>query len=448
MKPHKFDVKTFLDEQGVRYSTGGGGREFILSQCPTCGKSNKFYISADEGKFICFSCVKVDSKMRGGPIGLVMLLADISFREAKKMVEGREFDISIKDDHIASLLNIEIDSFNFHQKNQTHEKSRGVLPDPIRIPRYMLKIDKVKFPEAWNYLKGRGITDESIQKMEIYISGLQTPYEAADVVGRNLSSEMKKKIISVIFEVFKAKVSVTDKEIEPFVKRFGLPIDLLKKITDAITTVKYRNRIVFCVSIKGYTFGWVARDYTLTSTLKVMNSPGPFKYFCLWNFDQVENSSEIVVCEGIVSAVKCGLHRGVATLGKMVTDEQLVLLQKTKAETIYICLDVDAQSEAIELKRRLLASFKNVYNISLPPVKLVKCSSCGTKNEFDLRLEKEILTCNCGFELKDSDLRLAVSKSEYKDSGDYSSEEMDVFINQAKDNDHDSFLLGSNIFDD
>jgi endogenous inhibitor of DNA gyrase (YacG/DUF329 family) len=443
-----FDVRVFLEESGVGFDQAGGGRELVLRSCPACGKANKFYVAADTGKFICFHCATIDPKMRGGPIGLVMLIGDVGFREAKKIVEGSEVNIPTSQDDASSALDLDLGGIDYHGARGARF-GRGVeAPGPIRIPKYMLKIDKLKFPEAWAYLASRGIPDGVIERLDAYVSGLQGPRDAAAIVGRALAEAEREKIVSVIYDVFRAKVDVTDETVGPFLRKRGLPPTLLESVTDAIVSVKYRSRVVFIVRSGGAAFGWVARDYTGQSSLKVMNSRGPFKYFCAWNFDQAQGSSEIVVCEGIVSAVKCGIHRSVATLGKLVTDEQVQLLKKSGARTAYVCLDVDAQKEAQELKRRLLPHFKNVYNVSLPPVRLLKCPACGKKGEW---LEGEAaasdFACPCGHEMSGQPLMAALAKSDYKDSGDYTIEEMSGFIAEARKKDGDTLLIGS-AFDD
>lgn len=450
MNSDDFEIKTFLDDNGIRYDTSSGGQEFVLDSCPSCGKSNKFYISADSGKFICFHCVTRNPKMRGGPIGLVMLLGDLSFREAKKLVEGREVDLPMKDDEISSLLKLPLSSFEFHQHGKKQSSSRSDVPDPLKIPRYMLRIDKEKFPTAWNYLKNRGLSAETIDRMDVYVSGLTTPMDAAAIIGKSSSAIVKRKITNVIYQFFKSKKEIIEKNVEPFLLKEGLSKDLAKQVTEAILTIKYKNRVIFMVRIENLIFGWVARDFTKQSKLKVMNSSGPFKYFCVWNYDnvKVKDKKEIVVAEGIVSAAKCGIDRSVATLGKYVTNEQIQLLKKTNAETIYICLDVDAQQEAMELKQRLLASFKNVYNVSLPPIKAIKCKGCGEVHDIDLRSDNSELKCKCGLTISGSSLREEILEADYKDAGDYSPEEMDVFIREAKELDVDSFLLGDSVFDD
>jgi hypothetical protein len=408
-KNPNFDLQAFLEEHGVGYREVSGGNEIILDQCPNCGKSNKFYISVDTCQFICFKCSGNDTKMKGGPINLVMLLGHLSFREAKRLVEGNEVDIPVKDDGISALLDVPFTSFEFHRDQNSKTKTVMPPPNPLRLPRYILPINREAFPEAYGYLESRGLSEEMIQQSNIYASGINSPQEAAEVVGKHLDQYQRKQMVSLIYYVFKNKVPITDVEIEKLLIERRLPAELTKRLTDAIWASKMRGRVIFPIKVQGYTFGWVARDFTKQSQLKVLNSSGPFKYYCVWNFDQVKDSETIVVCEGIISAIKCGAHRSVATLGKFVSDDQINLLRKTKANRIIICLDVDAQATAIELKRRLLPFFGEVFNLQLPAIKVGK---------------------------------------DYKDAGDYSVEEMDEFIKKAPELDTEGLLIGNMIIDD
>ena len=449
MKQVDFDIRNFLDEQGIEFKEASSGRQLTLAACPRCGKSNKFYISLEKGQFICHYCASRDEEMSGGIVSLVMLLGDIGFKEALKLVSGREVDIpAAQDDSISALLKLDIDAFTFHKQSAAYVPAEMEPPHPIRIPRYMLPIDKSTFPEAWAYLSGRGISDENIAKLGVYVSGLESVDHAARVVGKGCTPAEVKKITSCIYNVFKERIEVIDSKIEEELLKYRLNPDLAKKLTDAIVSIQNKGRIVFPVKIRGLIFGWVARDYTGQNKLKVRNSSGQFKYFCVWNYDQAQTSDELVICEGIVSAIKCGVGRSIATLGKMVTPQQLFTLKKMPAKTVYICLDPDAQREAIELKKRLLPLFKDVYNVSLPSVKLVKCLGCGKKHEVNTDNRPDSIQCACGQLMNGSELLELVNDADYKDAGDYSEEEMTGYINAAREEDPDGFLLGDSAFED
>jgi hypothetical protein len=448
MKQGDFDVKDFLDDRGIEYDEASSGRQVTLASCPSCGKSKKFYINLETGQFMCHYCASRNKEMSGGAISLVMLLGDLSKKEAFKLVMGREVDVAIQDDAVSSLLKVQIESFNFHKEGSGYQQAKLEPPTPIRVPIYMLPINKELFPEAWNYLTGRGIPEDIIPKLGVLVSGLDSVDQAARILTKDLEERDTKKAVDCMYQIFRDKIDIVDANVEKELIKAKLPKDLAKKMTDALLTLQNRGRIIFPVILRGHVFGWVARDITGQNQLKVRNSAGQFKFFCAWNFDQAQASEDLVICEGIVSAIKCGVDRTIATLGKIVTPQQLTTFKKMAAKSVFVCLDPDAQKEAMELKRRLIPMFKNVYNVSLPPLKLVKCPKCGVKHEVDTTKTPQALTCQCGHAMSQLTVFELLKKSDYKDAGDYSIEEMDKFIQASRVEDTDGFLFGSSVFDD
>lgn len=449
---HKFDVETFLDDEGIGYSAASSGSELILDQCPGCGKSNKFYISVETGQFICHSCASSDDKMKGGAINLVMALADKTFREAKSIVLGREMVVPFEDDQISENLRLEFDE-NFYRARSKRFANAKELPLPIRLSRFMKALTAADFPIAYKYLLSRGVTHQAIQKLEAYVSTINSVTDAVETVAQGKSPQAKKDLTSLIYDVFRARVPITMEGLKPFLKSYEIPERYLITIVDVMLALKYKDRVIFTVRRDGLLYGWVARSFATpakdakTRHLKVLNSPGEFKYFCIWNLDQVREQSEIVICEGIVSAIKCGINRSVATLGKAITDEQIRQLKKTKAEKVYICLDVDAYEDMVKVKRSLLGAFEKVYRVKLPAVKVHDCPRCGMGRDINWN-ELAELTCQCGTTFTADQLREINNKTPFKDAGDYSEEEMQVFINSATEEDQDSFLFADSVFGD
>lgn len=440
----QFSIEKFLQDQGVKYKKGTGGHEILLDQCPTCGKSNKLYVSASKGSFICFHCVTYDPKMRGGPIGLVMLVGQLTFKEAKKLVLGKEVDIKIEDDAVSSLLDLKIESFSFHKGQRALSTSSNEALKPIRLSRYFQPISKEKFPAAIEYLLKRGIHEDIIPNLDVYVSSIQSPYELGEIVAGNKLSDMaKKKMVSIAFDIFKERLDINEENVRTKLKSYGLSETFAANLTDAITAVKYKQRVIFIVrGLDDQPYGWVARTFSKDAKLKVLNSQGTFKNSLMWNFDKVWDSKQLVLAEGIVSAIKCGHKRSVATLGKLVTDSQVRLLRQASAEEVFICLDPDAQAEAFDLKQRILPIFKNVYNVSLPPVKAISCPHCSNKIDVNENESINDLTCqSCNNIIKENVIKDLFIDADYKDAGDYSEEEMEEFINQSRIKDKDGFLL-------
>jgi hypothetical protein len=246
---------------------------------------------------------------------------------------------------------------------------------------------------------------------------------------------------------------------------------------------EYARRIVFTVTLNGQLYGTLARDYTGTQEPKVLNSKGGWRRFFVWNYDQVKDSDDIVICEGVMSAAKCGVHHAIATLGKFVSDEQVKLIRQTKAKKVYICLDVGTQKEQENIYSRLSIFYPDaIFNVDLPHVidspklkgKQDLCLKINNVFKTNLKYidngqalndktyfmdyeEKEKILKLCGintlmdteekekaiynhikksgktFPYEDiQEAKTLILKSEYKDAGDYSFSEMEAFIAEAK----------------
>lgn len=177
--------------------------------------------------------------------------------------------------------------------------------DTLEIPKEFEPLNKEQHPEAWDYLLGRGIKESTINKMGAYYC------------------------------------------------HFGL----------------YGKRVINVNYLDNKPVGFIARDVTKKAEKKVLNSPGKFRSFSVWNMAQAKNSEIIVLCEGIFSAIQCGIERSVALLGKTATDAQLDLIRQSRAKKIYICLDVGTEAEQETLYNSLVLYFpKQIYSIQMPDI--------------------------------------------------------------------------------
>lgn len=203
----------------------------------------------------------------------------------------------------------------------------------------------------------------------------------------------------------------------------GLTKEIIKKLK--LRHWSFGKRVVFPVEVEGKLMGYLARDYTGKQIPKVLNSKGNFRSFSIWNYDNVKNSDELVICEGAISAIKCGIDRSIALLGKVATEGQVELLKRLKPKKVFICLDIGTDSEQYKIYQQLCIYFPNrIYKVDMPEVKLYKCN-CGKT----LEISKKDLVCSFCSEKLD---RKKIDSSEYKDAGDYTFEEMQKIISSAK----------------
>jgi hypothetical protein len=95
-------------------------------------------------------------------------------------------------------------------------------------------------------------------------------------------------------------------------------------------------------------YAWNAEKQKYVRPPKYFTMPGMDKREVLWNYDNARRSDTVVVTEGVYDAARVG-RCAVATLGKYVSDKQVLLLQQYWRH-IVILLDPDAAKEAERLR--------------------------------------------------------------------------------------------------
>lgn len=373
------DIQAWLDEQGFLYNERS--TELIANTCFNCGKSKKMYINKETGMYNCFSCGE-----KGNPIKLVMKIGNLSFPKALELC----FDIKSEKTNATQKLEEDgwEDSFQIKGTKQRNKKE-DAIPEPIYLPKSFHKLTKAD-SLAWEYLKKRGLTDEIIEKIPLYAWN------------------------------------------------------------DA-------KRVVFTIETNEEIMGYMARDITGSQDPKTLNSKGNFRSYNFWNYDGVKDSDTVIICEGIFSAIKCGPERTIALLGKVATSGQIALLRTLKAKKIIIGLDVGTDEDVKKLYEQLSVYYPgNIYQIHLPPVVVSKKSFSpaaieAVNSKFKINLKpigetefllhpndkktvKNFLKSNKMLILPPEATELVkfIDKSDYKDSGDYSFEEMNKYIDAAK----------------
>lgn len=133
----------------------------------------------------------------------------------------------------------------------------------------------------------------------------------------------------------------------------------------------WRDRVIIPIIEKGNTNFYVGRALTKYTKLKEVSPKNEdyqiSKSMVLFNLDTaVDKYNSIVLCEGIFDALSFG-DIGVSMLGKTMYDEQYLKLLDYRGvlDTVYICLDYDAQDKALEMAEKLSQNF-TVKLIRLP----------------------------------------------------------------------------------
>lgn len=402
-------ITQWLEENGIDYDETSSG-EIKIVECPMCGKTKKLYVDPHTGVAQCKSA-SCDWNKGISPFELVKVTLGVSKGEAYKICFGdsnEQKDIFGEEDD---------DGFNIGG----HKQKESAEPENIELPLMSENLDKDKHKEAWNYLINRGYTDEIISKIGAKIMPFNNRQEGWQ-------------------ELIKQKKSQEE----------------IKK------NLMYINRVIFPLYIDGNIKGYIARDFTgkVDASYKALNSYGSFRSHYFWNYDNVKNSEEIVICEGITDALKCGINRAIALLGTFAADKQIELIKKTNAKKIIFCLDVGTDKSKKVLFEQLMVSYPgNIYNVEMPNIlvckksvinnnilnaikqipnieqyELDKIDDNNLKISYDLYKDIKKKLKFSWFELEIKDLNLMkdfFEYAEYKDAGDYTLEEMEDMIKNA-----------------
>lgn len=110
-----------------------------------------------------------------------------------------------------------------------------------------------------------------------------------------------------------------------------------------------RQRVIVPTYRNGVAEFYVARTY-INETPKYLNpfyktEGGSMRRNCVFGYDQSQHSSQIVICEGVFSALAVGIN-AIATFGKLVTRNQIDLICSMGADEYVVAFDADANQEA------------------------------------------------------------------------------------------------------
>lgn len=411
---YKFKLKLpeWFDEKGIEYRETSTG-EVIVETCPSCGKNRKLYVEPETG---VAQCKYADCELTNGisPVKMVEVLLGVSTSEAIKIaleVKQKKKSTSIFDEDEDEEDEEKEDKDSFRKKVRQETETITMPSDTVLLTK--------SFDRAWNYLIKRGYTDELIEKLELHV---------------------------MPFSDYKDAWAALQKK--------GYSVDEIK------FNLRYLNRIFFPVKYKGELKGFVARDFSnkVDPAFKALNSVGQFRAKYVWNFDNVKDSDTVVLCEGITDAIKCGINRAIAFFGAAATEDQLELIKTTKAQKIVLCLDVGTEKSQNHIYEQLLTSYPGqIYVVDLPSLLTQKESLLNENikkafeevigDEIEYFKENELiidyhkyqkikkLFKEKWFKLSSKDyesLGFFIENAQFKDAGDYSFQEMDNFIKNAK----------------
>jgi hypothetical protein len=335
-------------------------------------------------------------------------------------------------------------------------KSCGFKGNAITL---VMKVGSVNFTKALEICYG-------IKKEKIDVTKLDEEdwEDAFKVVDKKKSSFKEEPSEPIELPRYFQKLTKANSSAWEYLIKRGLPDDVIESLN--LYYWAEAKRVVFTIETDGQVMGYMARDITGSHETKTLNSRGSFRRSNFWNFDRIKNNSEVIVCEGIFSAIKCGPERSIALLGKVFTKGQINLLRTTKVKKVILCLDVGTDKEQQTIYEQLSVYYPGqVLSIEFPPLVAMKQNlDAKILNEINIKYKtslkindsigverlhapnilymtnsdkekiKEVLESNKLILVSPSALELMkiLKKADHIDAGDYSFEEMNAFISSAK----------------
>jgi hypothetical protein len=166
---------------------------------------------------------------------------------------------------------------------------------------------------------------------------------------------------------------ITNRQIDQY--GIGMGTEDLRDINSKSERRRYAGlgRIVFPDYDDNGLVYWVARTY-VNHSIKYKNPHGVDSGDKLYNLHRALQYKDVIITEGVISAIKAGVN-AVATYGKNVTHEQLMLLISGDFDRYYVALDGDTIKkrqgtkklpESIQLAKRLQNEGCSVFVVNLP----------------------------------------------------------------------------------
>ena len=311
------------------------GRNF-KGLCPFHGeKTPSFMVNPELQIFKCFGCNS------GGD----------AYTFLQKM-EGMEFGEALQ--HLADRVGVKLVSYRPTGAEQIKEKLVGINTLTGQVYHWLLTQQKTG-KGALEYLKGRGITDEAIDKFKLGFAP-------------NNGDFLTK------FWVGKKKYAADD------LNRVGLGV----KNYD-----RFRNRIMFpLTNVRGQVMGFAGRVMPGASEKeggKYVNTPETEIYHkseLLYGLDvtraEIKNAGWAVVVEGEIDAIaswQAGVKNVVAIKGSALTEKQVELLRRI-CDTIVLALDMDVAGDAASRRGIEIADRNGLM------VKVVKLTGAKDPGEY------------------------------------------------------------------
>jgi hypothetical protein len=263
----------------------------FLFTCPRCDKRDKLYIRRRDGRFICFHC-SADGFQGRAEYALVEL-CNMPMRDVLEALYGANARYSEGEDAL------DLGDLDFGQWGTDEMISERDLPIPtVEWGFGYYPINDWRCKRGAAYLEGRGVSGEIAQQYGLHYS--------------------------------------------PTERRVGLPITVRGQL------VGWQKRLVIPNR------NWSEERGMWLETPKILSSKNIPRNRTLMFQERLKGSKHAILCEGPFDALAAHLCGGnVATMGKIVSQDQIDLLTKAGVERVYLALDPDAATEATKVLSQL-----------------------------------------------------------------------------------------------
>ena len=336
--------------------------------CPFHGeKTPSFHIDTEKKFYHCFSC-----HASGDVIKFVMEMEKLSYVQAIELLAKRSgIPIKYKDGGAPAD----------YVRDDTAEKMIELYERTASMFHYFL-METPQGKKALDYIKNRGLTDETIKKFKLGYSPADRKWLKKFLLSKNFSQDFLNK--SGLF-------SQKYPDFSFFGDRLMFPIFNRKG-----QVVAFGGRVI------------PPADESQRKYLNSGDLPQFKKRETLFGFSFAKNSirekKSIIFCEGnmdVIAYHQCGLDYAVATLGTALTPEHIKMISGfVSGGTVYLSFDSDGAGQEATWKAIKLCREHNLT------VKVILLKGGKDPAEIMLKFGKENLTSQVNNAILDSDYLL------------------------------------------
>ena len=164
-----------------------------------------------------------------------------------------------------------------------------------------------------------------------------------------------------------------------YLKSRGIPIEIAMEYNIAFNIIT--RRIIFPVFVENNCYGWQGRAIDkVCKEYKVRSFDGLRRDLLIMFYNRIKQSPHVIISEGPIDAIKfhyCGGN--IATMGKVVTPQQIDLIQKSGVKDIYLALDDDA---FVEMNKLITKFSGRVFKLDIPESCRERCKLTNKKADF------------------------------------------------------------------